>query len=503
MKFRHLRLPTVFAVSVSLLFMVVVGLFTTVVAFALRGEAERNAVSRAEVAGNATSAAVRGFFADSLARAESLAHAVEAQNGTSNDRAAIDRAVARVVETAPASYFGGWVVLRPGEMGGASSPKSVDGTDSVGIFSPYWVRESGKAKRNNDLTTYDTSGEYTQDYYARAEKAGKPTVIPPYVDTSNGVLMASTAAPVLRDGKVVGVAGFDLSLAEFSKIVTSFNPFASGEISVVADGTVVGSNKAELVGKPTDLGSAGASARAEMLADTLDLKLPVALDPAGTVWTLHLAVPRAELMAEADATIRWLAFGGIVACLIGIGAGWWIGRAVARPVVRVAAGMEALAEGTLSNAPAVASSFEEIQRMSACLQRFRADADRRAQLEDESEREQAAKLALNARLDEMLRRFHGNATDAFARTTQSMDAMLGASGDLDAAARTADGEARRVTETTGETAAIVRSLAEAAARLEHSIREIRDEVVATSGVVEHSKTEADSSAREIKDLNDA
>jgi methyl-accepting chemotaxis protein len=503
MRARHLRLPTVFAISVSGLFVVVVGLFTAVVAIALRNEAERNAVTRAEVAGSATAAAIKGFFADSLARSEGLARAVEAQDGAGNDRAAIDRTVADSVAGAPASYYGAWIILRPQEMGGQSVAKAVDGTDSVGIFSPYWVRKGGAIKRNSDLATYDTSNEYSQDYYARPEKAGKPTVIPPYVDETNGVLMASAAAPVLRNGAVVGVAGFDMSLAEFSKIITGFNPFETGEITVVAAGTVVASNKADLIGKSVEMAADRGSAGAKIGDDALDLKLPVELDPAGTVWTLHLAVPRSELMAQADATIRWLVLGGLIACIVGIGAGWGIGRAVARPVVRVTDGMEALAEGRRAATATVDSSFEEIQRMSLCLERFRADADRRAHLEVEADREQAAKLALAEKLDGMLRRFHANATDAFQRTAHSMDAMLDASGDLDAAARSADGEARRVTETTGETATIVRSVAEAASRLEQSILEIRDEVVATSSVVETSKTEADTSAREIHALNEA
>src|SRR5579859_7059030 len=81
----------------------------------------------------------------------------------------------------------------------------------------------------------------TRGWYKAAESAGHLVLTPPYVTASAGNAVVMTiASPVLRDGKLAGVAGVDLDLSKVQAFLQSFQLEGKGYAFLVdADGTVI------------------------------------------------------------------------------------------------------------------------------------------------------------------------------------------------------------------------------------------------------------------------
>src|SRR5690606_34978065 len=106
------------------------------------------------------------------------------------------------------------------------------GSSSAGNFLPYWVNDGGTIT----MQPLDTGSDYEQPYYTQAFSSGKPVIVEPYAYEVSGksVLMTSVAYPVLSGGKIIGVAGLDLSLDDISTLLGDMKPLGSGQVMLMS-----------------------------------------------------------------------------------------------------------------------------------------------------------------------------------------------------------------------------------------------------------------------------
>ncbi|GAA1904820.1 cache domain-containing protein [Lapillicoccus jejuensis] len=136
-----------------------------------------------------------------------------ASSSTGGDRRVVNAELRSVLATHP-DLLGTWTCWQPNAFDGRDRDfrSAGAGDDATGRLVPYWVRDGG-AITQTPLVDYDKPG--ANDWYAIAASTRQEKIIEPYVYKIGGqdVLMTSVAEPMVRDGKVVGVSGVDLTLA--------------------------------------------------------------------------------------------------------------------------------------------------------------------------------------------------------------------------------------------------------------------------------------------------
>ena len=134
------------------------------------------------------------------------------------------------------NLVGTWIAFEPDAFDGADAAhKGQPGHDATGRFIPY-VSRSGSTVNLDPLLDYETPG--AGDYYLLARKTRREQIIEPYFYEIAGKqeLITSLAVPVVRDGRVIGVAGVDLKLPVLNQILGEMKPFGTGTVSLISTG---------------------------------------------------------------------------------------------------------------------------------------------------------------------------------------------------------------------------------------------------------------------------
>ncbi|HWV85381.1 MAG TPA: methyl-accepting chemotaxis protein [Capillimicrobium sp.] len=260
-----------------------------------------------------------------IARADALANTLAAYRG---DDAQEVNAILRHLAERDADSLGYYAGYEPNAFDGddaahAGRPYQVED----GGFGPYWNRLSGQ------LTVEPLIDPYTSDYYTVPKEAGKPVVIEPYL--YEGELLTSYVAPILRDGKFVGIAGNDDALTTLNRDVRGIRVLDSGYAMLLsAEGMFVAAPRDGLIGRRTlgdlarDRGNedlarvvrdvkAGRSGQLETTDPWTGEDVVMSYAPVTTGgWSVVTVAPRSEVLAAAT-TLRWqLIVTGIVGVLV-------------------------------------------------------------------------------------------------------------------------------------------------------------------------------------------
>ena len=126
------------------------------------------------------------------------------------------------------SVFGSWM----SELVGPDAPKLLTGTEGQndqGVFTAYWTKD-GDGKVGFSTWSIDPENEY----YAVPLAAKTSVITAPYMSES-GTLITSISAPVWVDGKIVGLAGVDISLNNLTDIINKLRPFEGGHVMLLAN----------------------------------------------------------------------------------------------------------------------------------------------------------------------------------------------------------------------------------------------------------------------------
>lgn len=252
------------------------------------------------------------------------------------------------------------------------------GYGEEGRFMPWWYRaQSGRVEvlglgETMESTALQPNGIREGEYYLCPKETGRACIIDPAPYDYNGqtILVTSFNVPIMVNGVFRGSAGVDLSLDFIQGLLSSANEalyHGAGSMALVsANGTVVGySNDDTAPGRAA--GEVFDDSMARQLPDgghreimnasgeVLTLQLPVQIGEHAR-WQLLLQVPKSavyadfnvlqkELAAQQRHALLTMALVGLFISALGLGALWWVGQRIARPLRAMAERMRQIANG--------------------------------------------------------------------------------------------------------------------------------------------------------------
>ncbi|MEM5558901.1 methyl-accepting chemotaxis protein [Aliarcobacter cryaerophilus] len=131
-----------------------------------------------------------------------------------------------------------------------------DGSDKNPYYTPKGVFQPLVTANGNEKYNLEFLPEFNKNdiYLKNAVESKKVSITEPYEYEMTGgkkVLMVSVSAPILVDGKVIGVAGVDFSLETINKKISEIVLFETGYLSLYeTHGIVVAHPRTESIGKP-------------------------------------------------------------------------------------------------------------------------------------------------------------------------------------------------------------------------------------------------------------
>ncbi len=222
------------------------------------------------------------------------------------------------------------------------------GHDRSGRFVPYWYRSGGQFHLE-PTKGYDEPG--VGDFYLEALRTGEEMFFDPYDYEIGGtkVRVTSVSVPIRVAGRIVGVAGLDIAIADVQAAVAAIHLYDSGYASLVSHaGEIIGDPRRELLGKDVETDGTQPGAKAAIQAGQpltvrwtdaatgrawTRIYAPLRVGDTRTPWSLAVTVPDDELLAPVVRLRRvalLLAVGSLLAVMLGLA--WLLERLVLRPL---------------------------------------------------------------------------------------------------------------------------------------------------------------------------
>jgi methyl-accepting chemotaxis protein len=250
----------------------------------------------------------------------------------------------RSILTHDPNTAGVWVAFEPDAFDGLDARYDGDKRYAKnGGFAIYWNRLAGKPE-------VEPVTEYLDDPAYNATKKSQRTMLTEPLDYS-GTLMSSFVAPIVRDGRFVGIAANDEILNSVNARVAKIKALDSGYAFMVSNqGTFVAAPDKKLIGRRTlsqlakskrnsELAAVAAAVRAGKPGHvhTTDpftgKEVELFWAPVTTgKWGMVLSVPTSEVLASANRTRTLLLIAGLIGTLLMAGAVVVIATRLTRPL---------------------------------------------------------------------------------------------------------------------------------------------------------------------------
>jgi len=315
------------------------------------------------------------------------------------NRARADGILRHLLESNP-DILGIWTGWEPNVFDGKDADfVKAHGHDATGRYVPYFVRGTNGEISNTALVDYAVPG--AGDYYQLPFTRQKTVVIEPYAYAIDGkeVLLTSISKPVVVNGKALGVAGIDLSLAETSKALSAIHPMRTGYVSLVSSGgKIVGHPNEALIGKSLAEGGVQTAGWDKLVANPgieqqiaaedgtayLAVASPIKLTPENT-WYAIVAVPKSTVFAQLNTMIRDAALIVATAAALLALAGWFIARRFIGRISNIIGETAQIAEGNLQLELKDSKVKDEIGDLARSLEVLLDNNREKARLEKEAE----------------------------------------------------------------------------------------------------------------------
>ncbi len=250
-----------------------------------------------------------------------------------------------------------------------------------GRFMPWWYRTAdgtlsveplGEVESTKILPTGVRSGEY----YLCPRETLKPCVIDPasYEMAGKMVMMASFNAPIIVDGKFMGIAGNDLALDFIQTLLVQADQQlydGAGELLLLSSNQrlVADTANPNMLGEPAskvldahDIEGLN-SLRGEQPSvgiDTeeghIEVMLPFPIGASGTHWTLLIKLPlsavlgdlnklQSDLQEQGSTDTFGMLMVGLLIAAIGLLVAWFVGFSIARPLRQMVSMLDDIAKG--------------------------------------------------------------------------------------------------------------------------------------------------------------
>ncbi|APZ52813.1 methyl-accepting chemotaxis protein [Salipiger abyssi] len=396
----------------------------------------------------------------------------------------------------PAQYdtlFGAWMTGIPG--GPTNTLLTGDGAmNEAGVFTPYWTKSDSGAL-NLSTFTVDTA----QQWYALPLETGHSIITEPYL-TPTGFLLTSVAVPVVVNGETVGIAGVDIGLGDLTAMMQEMRAFDGGLVQLVDSGGKWLANP-----DPADLTQAydepGADRVTAALADDtprvirdmpgggVRLIYPFTAPGMNRTWAAILDVPAEVFTAPVRREVTATVVSGALTLIMALATIYMTATAlVRRPLGRMLAAVNGLAEGVYDTPVQGADRSDEIGAMAASVESLRMSLLEKKTLEQAQEHAQAEQARVVERL----------ATGLKALAAGNLDAEI--------RQRFTDGyEQLRIdfNETLARLAGLIRSISASTEAIAGSVGEITGASTDLSHRTERSAATLEQTAAALRELTDA
>ncbi len=304
-------------------------------------------------------ATVQGQLTRAVANTVDVANTLAALHEADNpSRAAVSQVIRAALASHP-DYAGASTAWEPDAFDGLDAKfVGTAVSDTTGRLLPYWFRD-GDALSVTHLVDYEDPAVATWYHGPKASLA--PILTEPYVYPINGVdvLMTTAAAPIVEDGKFLGVVTADIDLTTLSETLGAITPYDTGYVSLLTDAaTVVTHPDAEQVGSTLagDLAATAldVTANGDPYLDVIDdpvlgTAAVTAIAPIQVTdsqrWTLLVSAPQGVAMATITALRTATIVLGVLALAVAAAAAWFVGSRLTRPITRLRDRMIDIADG--------------------------------------------------------------------------------------------------------------------------------------------------------------
>jgi sigma-B regulation protein RsbU (phosphoserine phosphatase) len=272
----------------------------------------------------------------------------------------------------------------------------------IKTLAPYYCRD-GAGLRYVDIAAA-TPDFRNRDWYALAKKTGRPTWTEPYFDTGVGERMMCTfSVPLLRQGRFLGVLTVDVLSEDLLQDIARIR-IGSGYCALVSQkGTFISHPDPALVmresmftlaercalddlalaGEEMVAGRAGVRRIRDYSTGEPEWMVYAPVESAG--WSLAAIIPESEIMAPIHARLARFLGGLIAGVAVMLGIILLVSRQVTRPIARLAAAAQSLAQGNLDARVPDVRGNDEIGRLARVFNEMvadlRANVERRIQEE--------------------------------------------------------------------------------------------------------------------------
>lgn len=215
-------------------------------------------------------------------------------------------------------------------------------------------------------SNFTPSGIYYDALNSRQELLTNPYFFT-YQDSQKEILETSIGVPIIIQDNAAGLAGFDIPLTHFQKLIEEIHPLeGSYAILVANDGQIVAHPDEKQLGESIELIEKNKGQqiiqhiqKGELLTyknkdfnigrgeDYYYAYSPIFIGKTGTPWAFGFAVPVSTIMAEAHSSLQKSLLVGIIGLLLIAFTVWFIARKITNPINDTTVVLESLANGEI------------------------------------------------------------------------------------------------------------------------------------------------------------
>ncbi|MDR6898737.1 methyl-accepting chemotaxis protein [Rhizobium miluonense] len=283
--------------------------------------------------------------------------------------------------------FGSWFCEQLGALDGKTTELANNKDQAVndkGAFTPYWSKTKDGGIQ---FSTFDN--DYTAAWWKLAADSGKGAITPPYLAQGTDVptTMSSIAYPVMSGGKLIGVAGVDISLGSLSTKLQKMQPFGTGRVLLVSqDNKWLVAPSVDLLmkdynGSGADVIKAALTTSSSSVLKNLSenggeafdrVVYPFAVPGLNATWVVLIDVPHSAIAAPVrDQTYMMIVAGILVLAAVMLALYVAVRGFVQKPLAGLVASVNRLSTGNYAEPVAGQAGADEVGSVAKALEGFR------------------------------------------------------------------------------------------------------------------------------------